>query len=462
MIAMKKSLLPIAISLIALQIPIAPAHASTNINCSISGTFTVVGAEVTGSSLDCGGAIEIPSAVETIRFDAFRDRTAITAVTFQAGSSLTTIGSFAFENTGISSIEIPANVTSIEEGAFGLTANLRTLTFAAGSRLQSFGDKAFSQSSLTVVRIPASVTSIGGQVFEYNADLASVIFEPGSALTSIGFQSFVQTGITEIELPANLITLGNNIFERADFLDTVTFATGSRLTAIGYGMFHYSGLRSISLPSTITSIGASAFYNNPNLSSITIPAGVTSIGANAFGSSITLSTIRFESTTAPTVGSGAFSNVSAGAVASIRHNATGFDPMAGLWNSLTVVRDAAPAPEPSSAVLVVPPAAAPAAPVSTSFSLDSPVLASQQKKALRELIAEVGKGGNFEVVARVVRTPGMSKAGAKALALAKAREIKKYLVSRGVKKKDILVSTKLVRPGKQAKTRVLGSPALVP
>jgi hypothetical protein len=104
-----------------------------------------------------------------------------------------------------------------------------------------------------------------------------------------------------------------------------------------------------------------------------------------------------------------------------------------------------------------PPVPTKAPAITKSFSLDTPFLAKQQKKVLRALIREVGVKGSFEVVAGVAREPGQTKAQAKALALAKARAIKKYLVLRGVKKKDISLKTKVYKVGRSPDTRVLGS-----
>jgi hypothetical protein len=84
-------------------------------------------------------------------------------------------------------------------------------------------------------------------------------------------------------------------------------------------------------------------------------------------------------------------------------------------------------------------------------------LAKQQKKVLRTLIRKVGAKGSFEVVAGVVREPGQTKKQARALALAKARAIKKYLVLRGVKKRDVSLKPKIYKVGASPDTRVLGS-----
>ena len=407
---MDKRLIAIVASLtLLLQLPSAPASATspTPGNCT-SGSLTISSNVVT-SALGCSGEAVVPATVTAIDPSAFEDEADIHTVTFASGSFLTSIGATAFANSGITSIDIPASVTTIGINAFWGTTTMTTIRFAAGS-----------------------------------------------ALTSIGNSAFTYSGITSIDIPASVTTLGTYVFERTDDLLTASFAAGSSLTSVPEGLFHYSNVGSVTLPGSLTSIGASAFYNNTNLSSITIPSGVTSIGANAFGSSPTLTTIRFEGLTAPAVGANAFSSLPAGATASIKYNATGFDTVGGFWNSLTVTRDAAPAPA-STPLPVIPPVQTPAPPVSISFSLDSPSLATPQKKALRELIAEVGKEGSFEVVARVVRTPGMSKAQARALALAKAKEIKRYLVSKGVKRKDIVISSKIVKPGKKAKTEVIGS-----
>jgi hypothetical protein len=52
---------------------------------------------------------------------------------------------------------------------------------------------------------------------------------------------------------------------------------------------------------------------------------------------------------------------------------------------------------------------------------------------------------------------GQTKKQAKALALAKARAIKRYLVLRGVKPKTVLLKTKVYKQGVSSETQVFGS-----
>ena len=60
----------------------------------------------------------------------------------------------------------------------------------------------------------------------------------------------------------------------------------------------------------MTSIGDYAFFQSA-LTSITIPSAVTSIGNYAFANCTSLATVNCLATTAPTLGSNPFTNISA-------------------------------------------------------------------------------------------------------------------------------------------------------
>lgn len=83
-----------------------------------------------------------------------------------ADGSVTVIGDSAFRSSSITTIEIPACVTSIEGHAFEACVNLQTVTFAGNSTLTSIGSCAFNLcSNLNSIEIPASVTQIGTMAF---------------------------------------------------------------------------------------------------------------------------------------------------------------------------------------------------------------------------------------------------------------------------------------------------------
>ncbi|MBR7048544.1 MAG: leucine-rich repeat protein [Prevotella sp.] len=121
----------------------------------------------------------------------YSDRTDVETVVIESG--VTSIGDNAFANCiKLESVSIPASVTSIGENAFsgcGSVAAALTVSFAEGSTLESIGNYAFMSSNLTSISIPASVTSIGQTAFGFCDNLAKVyIYAP--SLTTYGGYAF--------------------------------------------------------------------------------------------------------------------------------------------------------------------------------------------------------------------------------------------------------------------------------
>ena len=114
--------------------PLVPYTYTINNN----GTITITG--YTGS----GGAVTIPST------------------TF--GLPVTSIGTWAFAHTSLTSVTIPDSVTSIGDGVFDLCTSLTNVTIP--NNVTNIGKWAFDNcTSLTRVTIGTNVTSIGIQAF---------------------------------------------------------------------------------------------------------------------------------------------------------------------------------------------------------------------------------------------------------------------------------------------------------
>ena len=313
---------------------------------------------------------------------------------------------------------VPAAATTPEPGS--CTAGSLTIT---GTGV----DTALGCSGVAV--IPNSMTVIRQGAFELESDIHTIVFQAGSSLTSIEDNSFSQSGITEITIPASVTTIAFGAFALNTSLTSVTFETGSSLVTLG----------------------ASAFAQNPALTSVT-----------------------FRGMTAPTsVAADAFSSIGANPKLYLEDGATGFGSVGDTWKGLLIATGGtivAPAPDPtpdpgpvSYSPAPLPPVAIATPIITKSFSINTPFLAKQQKKVLRTLIGEVGAGGSFEVVAGFARSVGVTKKQARALAMAQAKALKKYLVKRGVKKRDVKIKLKLYKLGASQdsipETLVLGSKA---
>lgn len=114
-------------------------------------TYTVigVGGGSDGAFEDCISlrTVSLPNTITYIKEKAFLGCSALTSVTFAEGTAgLTTIGSYAFGETAISSLDIPEGLTTLETHAF---ANM---------------------GQVTEITLPSTLTKIGENIFEGNFD----------------------------------------------------------------------------------------------------------------------------------------------------------------------------------------------------------------------------------------------------------------------------------------------------
>ncbi len=212
-----------------------------------------------------GGAVTIPDEVVEIGYRAFKDKTAVTSVTFNEG--LQKIGAEAFMGSGLSgALNFPSTLNTIENKAFYL---LSTLT-----------------GGLT---IPDSVTSIGDEAFRQCTHLDGAL-DLGDGLESLGTAAFY--GCTNLSghltLPASLSNLGNYAFLSCSGFNGLTLEAASGNGGLkiipDYAFRSCSGFSgALTIPDNITDIGREAFMGCAGLSGeIDFSENLLTIGGNAF------------------------------------------------------------------------------------------------------------------------------------------------------------------------------------
>lgn len=128
-------------------------------------------------------SITIPSGVSYIGASAFTDCVHLSSITFDSGSVLTTINNKTFYGTNSLSgnLTIPSSVTTIDDKAFQVNTSyslyhlLTSVTFESGSSLTTIGNDAFNgREGLVGIELPSSIVSIGDRAF-YHCYLEYVI-----------------------------------------------------------------------------------------------------------------------------------------------------------------------------------------------------------------------------------------------------------------------------------------------
>ncbi len=210
--------------------------------------------------------IMMPATVKSFEERAFSDLRCYVTFDFEENSQLTTIGDYAFWNSGVGDLNFLSNVTSIGNYAF------------SNSRIGYVSDE-------TV--FPASLTSIGDYAFEKCEGLRKVSFEENSALESIGEYAFSETrDLSEFNYPtsAPISRIESGTFEKSG-ISAISFQPGSKINYVGRYAFSNSSISEIYFDSHDNSgldIEEEAFSGCLGLSYVQLPDTVRKLGTNAF------------------------------------------------------------------------------------------------------------------------------------------------------------------------------------
>lgn len=223
--------------------------------------------------------------------------------------NVSSIESYAFASSYVTSIVIPQSVTNIGECAFRECQGLTTVNIPNG--VKSIGREAFLHCSITSITIPRNVESIGQFPFVFCDYLQSIkvesdnkyydsrencnaIIEKSSntlisgcmntiipnSIKKIGILAFQGcSGLKSITIPSSVKIIEDNAFDEC-VLESITLSEG--LNTIGKCVFRGSKITTIVIPNSVTSIGDAAFGNCDNLTTINIGENVKKIGSCTF------------------------------------------------------------------------------------------------------------------------------------------------------------------------------------
>ena len=206
-------------------------------------------------------SVELPEGLTSIDYQAFMNCENLVSVELPEG--LTSIGYNAFMGSGLTSVRIPTTITtwgkdkdSVNQ-AFMNCENLVSVELPEG--LTSIGSYAFYGSGLTSVRIPTTMTTwnvkenVGNYAFGKCLNLTSVELPEG--LTSIGDCAFHNIGLTSVKIPTTITKWGFQPFN--ENLTSVELTEG--LNSVGVDAFSGADIKFVTIPSTVSVIGDRAF-----------------------------------------------------------------------------------------------------------------------------------------------------------------------------------------------------------
>ena len=259
------------------------------------------GSKILSHTVDNNGEciIEFEGKFTRIPDRAFLN-TKINSNNIKIPNTVTSIGSYAFNNTAISGpLYIPNSVTEIGEGAFENCMNLYSLSLQ--SNLKRIGNRAFYacrfSGSLT---IPNSVTEIGERAFQ-NCTGFNGTLTLSNKLETIGESAFNGcSGFTgSLTLPNSVTTIGDAAFRACGSFTNLELS--NTLSVIPNQAFMHC--RSLSgelvIPASVTEIGNNAFSDCQNLNAVTgqvtLPKSLKKIGYYVFSNTNNIKTVNFQS-----------------------------------------------------------------------------------------------------------------------------------------------------------------------
>nr|WP_253851847.1 leucine-rich repeat domain-containing protein [Prevotella intermedia] len=206
-------------------------------------------------------SLVIPTSVEQIQEQAFRQNYKLASVTFCEPSRITNLSAYSFwQCTSLTEVTLPSSITEIGK-VFLLCENLETVNVPANAQLKTISENAFAT----------------------NKKLKKFNFQGNCNLEAIEANAFANAeSLESFNFPKTVTEIGRNAFTGCTSMATATFAEDADIQIIGAGAFADCGLTSISIPKKVKTIEREAFRNCKALNKIDVTEFTTEISPEAF------------------------------------------------------------------------------------------------------------------------------------------------------------------------------------
>ena len=196
--------------------------------------------------------VVIPNSVANIATNAFQYCFGLTQITVSAqNTAYSSLNGVLFDKNQDTLLEYPEGITG---------------TYTVPNSVTSIGDYAFFDSGLRAITIPNTVTSIGTEAFASCIVLGSVTIPSG--VTTIAPYTFSNSGLNTVTIPSSVTSIGDGAFSGCE-LGSVTIPDS--VTTIGASAFQGClVLNSVAIGNGVTSIGNEAFDGCQDLYQLTL------------------------------------------------------------------------------------------------------------------------------------------------------------------------------------------------
>ncbi len=309
--------------------PITPAVQTTSDGFEFvikdDGTAELVGYVGALSEIVLPQTVNENVAVTSIVDGAFKEKTAITAIT--VANSITAVGNNAFEGcAALVSIELGKGVKSMgtdvflgcdslvaigvlsENESFSslngvlLSRDKKTLiyyphgnsrnSYSVPNGVEKISDGAFSQcTNLSIVMLPSGLSEIGNRAFLGCENITELILP--NSLEKIGNYAFASLKkLTNINIPDSITIIPEAVFSECDALKSMHL--GKNTKKIGANAFSYcTALEEIVLPEGIVEVSEGAFLKCKAVIELTLPKSLVKIPQNTFSTCTNLKTVNY-------------------------------------------------------------------------------------------------------------------------------------------------------------------------